>query len=155
MSHWTEVLQLRGIIEIEHRRKGELISYQKYPNLIMDSGKAITAMLLGGQTSALMAYLELGSGQVLSSTAGTLIAPYVDGGLARAQATSSNTTTTKDRDTAQFVYTWSCLLTTASVTEEGIFTNSAAGDLIATQTFTAVAMATGDTIKCTHSVVFG
>ena len=75
----------------------------------------------------------------------------IDTGLARASATCTQTTTSTTNDTAQWVKSWS-VSGSKAVTESGIFDASSSGNLLARQTFSAINVASGDTLQFTWKV---
>lgn len=122
-------------------------------NLITNAGLAAVSALLGGIGSpAPFSYIALGTGTTAAAATDTALQTEIStGGLARASATLSQTTTSVANDTLQFTHTFTASASFA-VTEEGILNAASGGTLLAHQVFAAVNVASGDSISITHSV---
>lgn len=122
-------------------------------NLITNVGHAACSGRLGNLGSYNpFTYIALGTGTTAAAVTDTALQTEITtGGLARANATATQTTTNVTNDTLQLTYTWTASSAFA-VTEEGVFDASSAGHLLAHQVFSAVNLASGDSISVTHSV---
>lgn len=120
-------------------------------NTVTTVGKQIAAQQIGGTTTAPVTAIALGVG-IPSATA--LGSESTTNGGARGAATVSNQTTTLTGDTERWVktFTFSGAL---ALTEEGLFDNNASGgNMLASQTFSAVNVVNTDTLQITHNVKF-
>jgi hypothetical protein len=123
-------------------------------NLITNAGHAGCAGRLGGVGgyTAAFTYVALGTGTTAAAATDTaLTSEITTGGLARAAATAAQATTNVTNDTLQLTYTWTASSAFA-VTEEGVLDASSSGHLLAHQVFSAVNVASGDSIAVTHSI---
>jgi hypothetical protein len=122
-------------------------------NLITNVGQAGCAGRLGNLGGySPFTYVALGTSTTAAAATDTALGAEIStGGLARANATATQTTTTVTNDTLQLTYTFTASASFA-VTEEGIFDASSSGHLLAHQVFSAVNVASGDSISVTHSV---
>lgn len=118
-------------------------------NTVTTAGLSECAKLLGGVTADPISHMAIGIG-----TGGTtaLNSEIVTGGGERVAVTPTSETTTSTGDTAQSVNTFT-FTDTFAVTEEGLFNNASAGDMIAYRTFSAVNVASGDSLQITHKIV--
>ncbi|RLG61381.1 hypothetical protein DRN86_00090 [Candidatus Geothermarchaeota archaeon] len=151
-----ENLGLWGILEIRvYDRKGKLKAYIKKKNLIVNVGKAKVAGLINGVVSGPFTYVAIGTGD--PSNPGTCTAPSPDdtalqNEVARAQATTSRTTTNVSNDTAVWDVEFTATASWA-VCEAGIFDSQSGGTMLARQTFSTINLASGDKIAITWKVV--
>ena len=118
-------------------------------NLITNAGLSETAKLLGGVSADAISHMAIGIG---TGGTTTLNSEIVTGGGARAAVTPTSETTTSTGDTVRSVNTFE-FSDTFAVTEEGLFNNESAGDMIAYRTFSAVNVADGDSLQITHDIV--
>lgn len=123
------------------------------PNLVVTTGKALSAQLLGAiGTPTAITHIAVGTGTT-SPVAGdtTLETEITTSGLGRASATISNVTTTTTNDTMQAVKTFS-VTGTQAVTESGLFNAVSGGTMLCRQTFSAINVVNGDTLQITWKV---
>ncbi len=118
-------------------------------NTITSVGKKITADQLGGTTTAPVTAIALGVGTPSATALGS---ESTTNGGARGAATVTNQTTTTTGDTEQwykvFTFTGSLVLT-----EEGLFdNNTSGGNMLASQSFSAVNVVNTDTFTITHKI---
>jgi hypothetical protein len=118
-------------------------------NTITNAGLSETAKLLGGVTADAISHMAIGIGTPTGTALGSEI---TTGGGERASVTPSSTTTTTTGDTIESVNTFS-FTDTFAVTEEGLFNDASAGDMIASQNFSAINVANGDSLQITHEIV--
>lgn len=120
-------------------------------NTITDVGKKICADQLGGTTTSPVTAVAIGTG---SPTATALGSEITTGGGSRGAATVSNQTTTTTGDTERWTRTFN-FTGSFSITEEGLFdNNTSGGNMLASQSFSAVNVGSGDSLQITHDVVF-
>jgi hypothetical protein len=120
----------------------------------------VTNAGLAGVTAALIAetykYLELGSDDTAYAAGQTTLESAITGnGLARADATETQETTTETDDTLQLTHQWT-VSGTETVKEAGIFDNSSTGSgtMLARKVLSSsVSLANGDTFTYTYSVI--
>jgi hypothetical protein len=124
-------------------------------NLITTIGHAAANARITGQGSyAAFANIAIGTGAVAAAAGDTALgAEITTAGGGRGAATATQVTTTTTNDTAQLVKTFT-FTGTFAVTEEGIFDSATAssGTLLARQVFSAVNVASGDSLQITHKV---
>lgn len=117
-------------------------------NTITTRGKRKIAELLGGTDVTPVEYIGIGTGTPGSTALG---AEITNGGGARASANVSNVTTSTTGDTEQFQVTFSFSLAKA-VTEEGLFDNPSAGNMLASQSFPVINVQPNDLLTITHKI---
>lgn len=155
---WQENRIGRALREAGHEIKipfvtGHSTYEMRSHNLITNVGHAGCAGRLGNLGSySPFTYAALGTGTTAAAVTDTALQTEITtGGLARAAATAAQATTNVTNDTLQLTYTWTATSAFA-VTEEGILDASSSGHLLAHQVFSAVNVASGDSIAVTHSV---
>lgn len=120
-------------------------------NTITSVGKQIAAQQTGGTTTAPVTAIAIGTGTPSSTALGTEI---TTGGGSRGAATVSNQTTTTTGDTERWVKTFT-FTSSFAITEEGLFdNNTSGGNMLASQSFSAVNVVNTDTLQITHNVKF-
>lgn len=120
-------------------------------NTVTNVGKKICADQVGGTTTTPVTAVAIGTGSPTATALGSEIT--TDGG-SRGAATVSNQTTTTTGDTERWTRTFN-FTGTFSVTEEGLFdNNTSGGNMLASQSFSAVNVGNGDSLQITHDVVF-
>lgn len=120
-------------------------------NTVTTPGKQVAAQQLGGTTTAPVTAIALGIGTPGGTALGSEIT--TNGGT-RGAATVTNTTTTTTGDTEQWQKTFT-FTGSFAITEEGLFdNNSSGGNMLASQSFSAVNVISGDTLQITHKVKF-
>lgn len=118
-------------------------------NTITTKGKEVTAKQLGGTTTAPVTAIALGIGTPSATALGSEIST---GGGSRGAATVTNTTTDTTGDTEQWVKTFT-FTGSFAVTEEGLFdNNTSGGNMLASQSFSAINVVNTDTLQITHKV---
>lgn len=124
-------------------------------NLVTTVGKGIISGQLNGVTAAPVTAIAIGTGTNAAAAGDTALQIEItDSGGARGAATTSRQTTTTSNDTAQWVKTFT-FTGSKAVTEEGLLdNNTSGGNLLARQVFSAVNVASGDTLQITHKVAF-
>ncbi len=120
-------------------------------NTITSVGKQIAAQQVGGTTTAPVTAIAIGIGTPSATALGSEIA---SGGGSRGAATVSNQTTTTTGDTERWVKTFT-FTSSFAITEEGLFdNNTSGGNMLASQSFSAVNVVNTDTLQVTHNVKF-
>ena len=120
-------------------------------NTITTVGKQIAAQQLGGTTVVPVTAVAIGTG---TPSATALGAEITTGGGARGAATVTNQTTTTTGDTERWAKTFTFSLSFA-ITEEGLFDNNVSGgNMLASQTFSAINVNNLDSLAITHNVRF-
>jgi hypothetical protein len=131
---------------------GHFVDKMVISNLITTAGVAgIAARINGSGSPAAYVYIALGTGTDAAADADTqLVAEITTAGGARASATASVVTTDTAGDTAQLVNTFS-FTTGASfaITESGVLNAASDGTLLARQVFSAINVASGDSLQVT------
>lgn len=148
-------IKIKGIIEIEQLRNGEVIAKRKIKNVITNAGKAEVANLVGSVSGeSPFTYLGVGIGTTAAAAADTALeSEIVDSGLERAAATVTRQTTTVANDTLQLVKSWSSTGAKA-VTECGALNAASVGILLGRQVFSAINVVSGDAIQVTYKFIF-
>lgn len=120
-------------------------------NTITDVGLQVTAKQVNGVTTAPVTAIAIGVGTPSTTALGS---ESTTNGGSRGAATTSNQTTTSTGDTARWVKTFT-FTGSLSLTEEGLFdNNSSGGNMLASQSFSTVAVVNTDTLQVTHDVVY-
>jgi hypothetical protein len=98
-------------------------------------------------------YIAVGVGTPGATTLGS--ESSTNGGARRggADVTGTRITTTTANDTAQFVTTFT-FTGALALTEAGLFNAAEAGNMLASQSFDAVNVVSGDTLQITWRIVF-
>lgn len=118
------------------------------PNTITDVGKAAVAGLINGVVTDFFDYMAIG---ITTPGATALGSEIVTNGGERVATSNSRVTTTVTNDTAQFIGTWT-FTGGFAITEAGVFSAAAAGTMLASQTFSAVNVVSGDSLTITWKV---
>lgn len=129
-----------GVLILEHRRKGELLTLRTLSNLEMDSYKALRANLriaLGTPPT----HIAIGTGTTAVAVGDSAIEAQVDKQL----ATKTRVTITVTNDASQYTYTFT-LAADTDVTEAGLLSGD---DLCYHQVFTAIPCLATETLKVT------
>lgn len=149
----TEVTKLVGTLELVLKDKhGKIKERRVIKNTITSAGKAALAGLMitdvGGTA---FDYIAIGIGTPGATALGSEIS--TGGGSRRggANVTGTRVTTTVTDDTAQLVTTFT-FTSSFAITEEGIFNAASSGTMLASQSFSAVNVVSGDTLTITHKV---
>lgn len=131
---------------------GHFVQKLVISNLITTAGVAgIAARINGSGSPAAYTYIALGTGTTGAADADTqLEAEITTAGGARASASVSVVTTDTAGDTAQLVNTFN-FTTGASfaITESGVLNAASTGTLLARQVFSAINVASGDSLQVT------
>lgn len=115
-------------------------------NTITDVGKQISAQQVGGTTTTPVTAIAIGTGTPTTTALGSEVA--------RAAATVTNTTTTTTGDTEQWTHTFN-FTSSYAITEEGLFdNNTSGGNMLASQSFSAINVSNGDSLQITHKVQY-
>lgn len=123
-------------------------------NLITNVGHAAANAKLSGQGSyGTFTAIAIGTGTTAAAATDTALQTEIStNGGARGAATATQVTTTVTNDTTQLVKTFT-FTGSFAVTEEGIFDNATSGgNMLARQVFSAVNVASGDSLQITHKV---
>lgn len=122
-------------------------------NLITSVGLAVVAGQINGATTAPVTAIAIGTGtNAANASDTTLQTETTTNGGQRGAATASRVTTAITNDTAQWVKTFT-FTGSFAITEEGLLdNNTSGGNLLARQVFSAVNVASGDSLQITHKV---
>jgi hypothetical protein len=143
-------LDLKGVFFLGHWD-----TKLQFHNLIPTAGKAgMASRCNGAGAEAAFTYLAVGIGTTAANAADTTLGTEItDSGLARAAATCTRITTSVTNDTAQLDKTWS-VTGTKAVTEAGGLNAASTGTLLGRQVFSAVNVASGDSLQVTYKFQF-
>jgi hypothetical protein len=132
---------------------GSLSTSKVIGNLITNAGFAGSAgRLMGSGSPAAFTYIAVGTGTTAAAATDTALqTETTTSGLARTSGTVSLVTTTQTNDTAQVTNTFS-VTGTVAVTESGVLNASSAGTLLCHQVFSAINVASGDSLQITWKV---
>jgi hypothetical protein len=120
-------------------------------NTITNAGLALTAKRLGGITADPITHIAIGTG---TPTATALGAEITTAGGARAGVTPASATTTVANDTIRITNTFTFTSgADFAITEEGLFNASTGGTLVASRSFSAIGVVSGDSLQITHDIV--
>lgn len=150
-----ETLKVSGYINIKVLDKdGNLKDERNIKNLIPTAGKAgIASRLNGDGAIGPWTHIAVGTGTTAAAAGDTALQTEITGsGLDRAAATMSRVTTTVTNDTAQFLKLWT-VSGTKAITECGIFTASSGGTILGHSVFSAINVASGDSLQITYKVI--
>ncbi len=154
--NFSQGIKFDGVYTIEVRDKdGNLKDREVVENLIVNTGLAEIAGLVGNTGSpTAFTYLAVGSASTAAAaTDTTLETELTDGGLKRASATVTRTTTTATNDTLQLVKTFN-VTGTKTVREVGVFNNSTSGTMLSRSVLTADKnLESGDTFTLTYQLI--
>jgi hypothetical protein len=131
---------------------GRFVDSMVISNLITTAGVAgIAARINGSGSPAAYTYIALGTGTTGAADADTqLEAEITTSGGARASASVSVVTTDTAGDTAQLVNTFNFTTGgTFAITESGVLNAASTGTLLARQVFSAINVASGDSLQVT------
>lgn len=120
-------------------------------NTITTVGKQIAAQQIGGTTTAPVTAIAIGVGTPSATALGS---ESTTNGGSRGAATVTNQTTTTTGDTERWAKTFT-FTGSLALTEEGLFdNNTSGGNMLASQTFSAVNVVNTDTLAITHNIKF-
>src|SRR3990167_1119838 len=120
-------------------------------NTVTDVGKKISADQVGGTTTAPVTAIAIGIGTASATALGSEI---TTNGGERGAATVTNQTTTTTGDTERWVKTFT-FTGSFAITEEGLFdNNTSGGNMLASQSFSAVNVVSSDSFQVTHNALF-
>jgi|TARA_Y100000310_G_scaffold279075_2_gene297998 hypothetical protein len=153
---FRESLKLKGHIKAEVRdSEGNLREERDIFNVITNAGlDEVTALIgnVGSPTS--FGYLAVGTGTTAAAaTDTTLETEITDSGLERGATTNTQQTTTVTNDTLRLAITFS-VTGTKAVTEVGAFNAASVGTMLGRQVFSALNVASGDTLTVQYSFIF-
>lgn len=118
-------------------------------NTITTVGKQVAAQQLGGTTTTPVTAIAIGIGTPSATALGSEI---ITGGGARGAAAVTNVTTTTAGDTEKWIKTFT-FTSGFAIIEEGLFdNNTTGGNMLASQSFSAVNVVNTDTFSITHSI---
>lgn len=147
MSDINNTLKLKGNIKFEVIRNGEVVEEREIENLIVDVGKAQVAGLINGVVTTPFTYIAIGTGTTAPASTDTALQTEVD----RQAATTSQATTNVTNDTAVLEATFNFTASYA-ITESGVFDAATGGNMLARQTFSAINVVSGDSLKVTWKI---
>ena len=154
--NFSQGIKFDGVYTIEVRDKdGNLKDREVVENLIVNTGLAEIAGLVGNTGSpTAFTYLAVGSASTAAAaTDTTLETELTDGGLERAAATVTRTTTTATNDTLQLVKTFT-VTGTKTVREVGVFNDSSAGTMLSRSVLTTDKnLEGGNTFTLTYQLI--
>jgi len=131
---------------------GHFVPKMVISNLITTVGvSGIAARINGSGSPAAYTYIALGTGTDAAADADTqLVAEITTSGGARASASVSLVTTDTAGDTAQLQNTFNFTTGgTFAITESGVLNAASTGTLLARQVFSAINVASGDSLQVT------
>lgn len=149
-----EKLKMTGTIKAIVRDKaGKIKEEREIKNLITSAGKAALAgLLLTDVGGTAFDYIAIGTGTNAAAAGDTTLQTEAStNGASRVAGTGTRVTTSVTNDTAQLVCSWT-FSGSFAITEAGIFNASSNGTLLARQVFSAINVASGDTLTITWQV---
>jgi len=148
-----EKVKLVGEIHLVLKdNKGNLKEDRLIKNTITNVGKQeLAKLMLIDVSGTAFDYIAIGTGTPSATALGAECGS--SGGQRRggADVVGTNETTTTTGDTAQWVTTFT-FTGAFSLTEEGIFNLASGGTMLASQSFAALNVASGDTLEITHKI---
>jgi len=157
MKEKKEQVGMKGWIKIDHFGKdGSLIESVETPNTVTDAAFQEVAGLFCSDTAGAHTafdYIAVGLGVASATYTDTALSTEITGaGLDRAASTGTLVTESGIAyNTAQFVHQFT-VTDTKAVTESAVFNAAAAGTMLCRQTFSAINVASGDTLQITWKV---
>lgn len=154
----NESLGLTGQVHMVLRDRYGFIKEERYgPNLVVNAGKAEVAQLISSTSLSGTPFTNIAIGidntaPAVGQTA--LQSEITSAGGQRVVGFISNETTSVTNDTCQFITTYN-FTASFSVQESGIFNNTAAGDMLCRQTFTALSVSSADALTVTWKIRVG
>lgn len=132
---------------------GSYVSELKVCNLVTNAGKAgVASRINGAGSEAAFTYIAIGIGTTAAAAGDTALQTEITtNGGQRAAATASRTTTDVTNDTARLVLTFN-FTGSFAVTEAGALNASSSGVLLNRQVFSAVNVASGDSLQITIDI---
>ena len=129
---------------------GSWVNERQISNLVTNAGVAgIASRINGSGAEAAFIYIAIGIGTTAANVADTtLVSEITTVGGARASATASRVLTDVANDTAQLVHTFN-FTGSLAVTESGVLNAASTGTLLARQVFSAINVASGDSLQIT------
>jgi len=138
---------LKGRVRLVHKRGDKILKVVETPNVITNTGKAQVAGLINGVVTDYFEYIAIGTDTTSASASDTALGAETH----RTSATTSRTTTSVTNDTAQLVATFD-FTDSYAITESGVFDASTGGNMLCRQTFSAINVASGDSLQVTWKV---
>ena len=122
------------------------------PNTVQDGGIAEIVKLAAGEAADAFTNIAIGASETAAAVAQTTLGAEITsaGGERDVSTVTSETTNTTD-DTLQLISGWN-FSDDMTVTESGVFNQTAAGDMLCRQTFTALPVDDGDSLTITWKV---
>lgn len=156
MKEKQEQVGIKGFIKIDHfDSKGNLIESVETPNTVTNTGfTEVAGLFCSDQAGSHTAfdYIGVGTGTTAATYTQTqLVTEITNSGLARAASTGTLVTENVANDTAQFVHQFT-VTDTQAVTESAVFNAASNGTMLCRQTFSAINVASGDTLQITWKV---
>lgn len=120
-------------------------------NTITAVGLALTAKRLGGVSADPISHMAIG---IDSPTTTALGSEITTAGGARAEVTPASATTTSTDDTIRSANTYTFTAgADFAITEEGLLNAASTGVMVASRTFSAINVVSGDSLQITHDIV--
>lgn len=120
-------------------------------NTITTVGLALTAKRLGGVSADPISHMAIGIGSPSTTALGSEI---TTAGGARAGVTPTSATTTVTDDTIRSANTFTFTSgADFAITEEGLLNAASDGTMVASRTFSAINVVSGDSLQITHDIV--
>jgi len=119
-------------------------------NLVTNAGMAgVASRINGADSEAQFDYIAIGIGATAANVTDTALdSEITTNGGERALSTTSRVTTDVTDDTAQNLHTWT-FTGSFAVVESGVFNHASVGVLLARQVFSAINVASGDSLQIT------
>jgi len=159
---WVSSLIHHGFLSPYHPKISGIFGYWtaqvRIANTVVNTGIATMPALTGGTGTSYGAwkYIGVGTGTAASAATDTALgAEILDSGLVRGTSTNTAVTTDVANDTLQALLSFS-VTGAKAVTESGLFNHigTAAGTMLARQTFSAINVVNGDTLQVTWKIDF-
>jgi len=142
-------IYLRGEFELIGRDKNGKIKFrEKHKNLIVNKGKEIAAKLLNGVVTNFFDYIQIGTGTTSPAATDTALAAYYSEGAASLSYEADYK--------AKFAHTFT-FTEAVTIRESGVFDgpHSAGPNMLARQTFSGKAMASGESLEVVWTITVG
>lgn len=139
-----DTAQLKGHIKVKVTGKDGSVRTYEFPNLVVTTGKALTASRLISNTQSAITHMAVGSSATVPAIGNTQLGTEL-GRVALASATSSGAVAT-------MVANFPAGTATGSIAEAGLFNASTAGTMMSRSTFSPIPKGESDAIELTWTI---
>jgi len=147
--HNEEFLKMTGKLDIVvYDADGNIKEQREVPNIVTTAGKTFIASRMAGTASAVMGWMEVGTGTTAAAVGDTTLQTVVSGSRT-ATSVSGGTAST---NTVVYATTFPAGTGTGALTEAGIFNASSAGTMLCRTVFSVINKGASDSMTITWTV---